>query len=237
MKESEVPNGEKNKRILLSDPNYLQNELHQIQVKLQEYEVVKSEVDALQTQITHGDKGAVYVRWGRKDCSDGNTTELVYSGYTGGSNYQQSGAAAEYVCLPPDPTWGPHKDIRTYAPAYMYGAEYEDPILFGMPDYKEDVPCAVCRSSTHSTSIMIPARTSCYPGWKEAYHGILSAGAYSHSAATQYVCVDGTPQTLTGGGNTDGNGKLFYQVRTVCGSLQCPPYENDKVLSCVVCLK
>ncbi|OWF44181.1 short-chain collagen C4-like [Mizuhopecten yessoensis] len=181
-------------------------------------------------------QGVVYVRWGRKDCP-GNGTETVYSGYAGGSYYNHAGAAVDYVCLPPDPSWGPKKDIRSYAPGYMYGAEYEDEVLFNKNYKNKDVPCAVCRSSNQSTSIMIPARTTCYTGWDEAYHGYLASGYNSHVAASQYVCVDEIPQALIGGGSSDDNGKLFYQVRTRCGSLKCPPYEEDKVLSCVVCMK
>ncbi|XP_021341112.1 short-chain collagen C4-like [Mizuhopecten yessoensis] len=240
----------RDKRILLSDPSYIQQELHDIQAKLQEYEQMKSEFVGLQTksssqaaeistlksQLATGNKGAVYVRWGRKDCPADNTTELVYSGYTGGSYYDSTGAASNYVCLPPDPLWGPHKNLRSYQPAYMYGTEYEDPTLFGVNDYSEDAPCAVCRTSEHSTSVMIPARTECYAGWEKAYYGSLSANDANHKAASEYVCVDEHPQALTGGSRND-NGKLFYQVRTVCGPLQCPPYEHDKVLSCVVCLK
>ncbi|XP_069112473.1 uncharacterized protein [Argopecten irradians] len=325
----------KDKRILVSDPGYIQNELHQIQVKLQEYEATKilvtglsakvssqeneisqlkyklssvetemsslqqllnastksvavmqaelagqdSQINSLQSQIS-ADKsniislqavvnanssvistqlaaqeatisnlenqihntqgvstGAVYIRWGRRDCPADNSTHLVYTGYAGGSNSAHTGGAAEMVCLPSDPTWGPHKEIEHYNPAYMYGAEYEDALLFGMPNQDEDVPCAVCRSTMHSTSLMIPAREQCYSGWTEGYHGVLSSGSVGSPSPTQYVCVDEHPQALTGGGITNSEGRLLYQVRTVCGSLQCPPYEDDKVLSCVVCLK
>ncbi|XP_033755019.1 short-chain collagen C4-like [Pecten maximus] len=246
------------KRILMSDPAYIQQELHEIHVKLQQYDGMKSQLASHQSMLTAQDalikslfaknsllesrindaasKGVVYVRWGRKDCQ-GNTTELVYSGFAGGSHYAHSGASAEYVCLPPDPLWGPHKDSPSYLPSVMYGAEYEDTVLFNVQNRNEEVPCAVCRTSTHSTSIMIPARTACYPGWEEAYHGNLAGQYFAHPAGGEYVCVDEDPQTLIGGGRTDDNGKLFYQVRTRCGSLKCPPYEEDKVLSCVVCLK
>ncbi|OWF51559.1 uncharacterized protein LOC110448979 isoform X5 [Mizuhopecten yessoensis] len=189
-----------------------------------------------QKQQTPTSKGVVYVRWGRMDCP-GNTTELVYSGYAGGSHYSNKGAAAEYVCLPPDPSWGPKQNIRAQQPGLMYGAEYEDDILFNVKDRNRDVPCAVCRSSIQSTSIMIPARSTCYPGWDAAYHGYLASGYYNQPAASQYVCVDQEPQTLLGGGSSNDEGKLFFQVRAKCGSLKCPPYEDDKVLSCVVCMK
>jgi len=86
-------------------------------------------------------------------------------------------------------------------------------------------------------TMMIPARTECYPGWTEAYHGDLSSGYYGHAAASQYVCVDQSPQALVGGGNVNDEGKLFYSVKARCGSLRCPPYEDEKEMACVVCLK
>ncbi|OWF36158.1 hypothetical protein KP79_PYT26049 [Mizuhopecten yessoensis] len=214
----------RDKRILLSDPSYIQQELHDIQAKLQEYEQMKSEFVGLQTKSSS------------QAAEISTLKSQLATGYTGGSYYDSTGAASNYVCLPPDPLWGPHKNLRSYQPAYMYGTEYEDPTLFGVNDYSEDAPCAVCRTSEHSTSVMIPARTECYAGWEKAYYGSLSANDANHKAASEYVCVDEHPQALTGGSRND-NGKLFYQVRTVCGPLQCPPYEHDKVLSCVVCLK
>jgi len=86
-------------------------------------------------------------------------------------------------------------------------------------------------------TMMIPARTACYSGWTEAYYGVLSSGYYGHPAATQYVCVDHSPQASFDGNNINNDGKLFYSVRAKCGSLKCPPYEENKLLSCVVCLK
>lgn len=79
--------------------------------------------------------------------------------------------------------------------------------------------------------------TQCYPGWDEAFHGNLASGYTAYAAASEFICVDENPQTLMGGGNTDDNGNVLYHVRTRCGSLKCPPYENDKVLSCAVGMK
>ncbi|XP_069107526.1 uncharacterized protein [Argopecten irradians] len=105
-----------------------------------------------------------YIRWGREDCS-GNTTDLVYSGYVGGSHFSHTGSAVDYVCLPKDPSWGPITDQVTTGYGLMYGAEYENIIVYKVPDLNREVPCAVCRESSYSTTIMIPARTTCYPGW------------------------------------------------------------------------
>ncbi|XP_065939513.1 repetitive organellar protein-like [Magallana gigas] len=54
------------------------------------------------TLLTKTNVGGIFVRWGRKDCP-ANNTELVYSGFAGGSLYDHTGAAAEFVCLPLDP--------------------------------------------------------------------------------------------------------------------------------------
>ena len=53
--------------------------------------------------------GSTYVRWGRKSCP-GNGTKTVYSGYAGESMYSDTGAAANYICLSPNPTWDHYTD-------------------------------------------------------------------------------------------------------------------------------
>jgi hypothetical protein len=116
----------------------------------------------------------------------------------------------------------------------MYGAEYDSHDL-GVP-YGNDVPCAVCRSTIGLTVLTIPGKSTCYSGWTIQYHGDLVAGAYSHKAATQYICLDEHPEALTAG-QDDNDGKLIYPVRAVCGSLACPPYHNGRYLTCVVCTK
>ncbi|KAJ8314242.1 hypothetical protein KUTeg_008803 [Tegillarca granosa] len=173
-------------------------------------------------------EGAMYIRWGRKECP--NATELVYSGFAGGSHYTHGGGAAEYVCLPRDPEFGVQQNVGAYG--YIYGAEYQTN-YFG-PAEDQDVPCAVCRSLTGTSVIMIPAKSTCYPNWKREYHGRLASGYFGHTSASQYVCVDETPEAVIGG-NSNSDGKLFYPVKAECGSLECPPYQNDKEVLCVVC--
>jgi len=65
-----------------------------------------------------------------------------------------------------------------------------------------------------------------------AYHG------HGHSAT--YECVDQYPEYLAGlAGSTDG--ALFYFVSTDCSgdgtTGHCPPYDEKKQLTCVVCSK
>lgn len=182
------------------------------------------------TLLTKTSAGGIFVRWGRKDCP-GNNTELIYSGFTGGSWYDHPGAAAEFVCLPRDPDLTT-KFTSSYA--FMYGSEY-DSSDFGH-DTGNDLPCSVCRSTIESSVLMIPGKSSCYDGWSLQYHGDLVAGAYSHKAASQYICLDEHPEDLVAG-QDDHDGKLFYPVKAACGSLACPPYHNSRYLTCVVCTK
>lgn len=53
------------------------------------------------------------------------------------------------------------------------------------------------------------------------------AGYYLQEAGTTYTCVDNNPDTLHGG-STDKDGKQFYLVEAVCGSLKCPPYVKGR---------
>lgn len=116
---------------------------------------------------------------------------------------------------------------------YMYGAEY-DSDTFG-PSDGDDVPCAVCRSLSPSV-LMIPGTNVCAPGWRMQYRGYLAAGYYDHAAASQYICLDESPETVING-HVNNNGKLILPVRASCGALECPPYEDGKYLTCVVCTK
>ncbi|XP_069107039.1 uncharacterized protein [Argopecten irradians] len=211
-------------RISVANPLFLEQKLQHLQ----------SEIQTLKSKDEN--RRVVFTRWGRTDCPQ-ETSKLVYAGYVGGSHYNNPGGAAEYVCLPPDPTWGPFKHYQPGSTGYMYGAEYEHPKeMFGVSDTSQDIPCAVCESTPHSAVLMIPGRVNCYPGWVEAYHGNLASGYFDHKAASQYICLDGAPEIVEGG-NANDDGKLLYGVISKCGSLPCPPYEDDKFLSCVVCLK
>ncbi|KAJ8315924.1 hypothetical protein KUTeg_006525 [Tegillarca granosa] len=217
--------------LLVTDPDFIQNRFMEMEAKIQS---LTTKLTELTQRPNTG--GAVYIRWGKKECPN-NGTELVYRGFAGGGSYTDSGSPAEYVCLPEDPVWGDHYDDSVSRVGKMYGAEYESS-FFGK-NYKahyDDVPCAVCRSITRSSVLMIPGRNVCYQGWTREYSGNLAAGDKDHTAASQFVCVDHNPEAVPHGANNY-NGKLFYVVEGVCGSLPCPPYVNGRELSCVVCTK
>ena len=203
----------------------------------------KSLIQALQINIanlqTRTSMGSTYVRWGRKSCP-GNGTETVYSGFAAGAQWGHSGGAANRICLSPDPLWAHYTDAVD-SRGQVYGAEYEfssaksHTYFSGDSRSFEDAPCSVCRT-TRSSVVMIPGRNACYSGWTLEYKGYLVAGYYVDKSASEYVCLDGNPDVITGGQKND-VGADFYFVEGICGTLRCPPYENGRELTCAVCTK
>lgn len=136
------------------------------------------------------------------------------------------------LCLPDNPEI--QNVSYTYRGIDIYGTEYETD-FFGPHSSNEDVPCALCRNTVSSTSVMFPGRQTCYQGWSSEYIGVLAAGSHSHTAS-EYICVDKNPEYLVSG-KASINGHLLYVVNTKCGPLPCPPYEEDRKINCVVCSK
>ncbi|KAK7112251.1 short-chain collagen C4-like [Littorina saxatilis] len=170
--------------------------------------------------------GSSYVRWGRKTCPDG--ASQVYAGVVGGKHYAHAGGATNALCLTKEPEYDNTTKPVYYG--YLYGAEYE----YIGDNHDHDVPCSVC-VAPKATTIMVPARITCPEGWTAQYSGHLVSEYYGR-AATEYLCLDGSPEVEVGG-EPNKNGFLLYLVLTKCGSLPCPPYKDNLVTTCVVCSK
>ena len=177
--------------------------------------------------------GVVYTRWGRKSCPTG--AELLYEGITGGEWYDHTGGGANYVCLPKVPQY-----LSTNTPSAigtsMYGTEYQfvNDILPGKSQH--NAPCAVCYTSTKSVKLMIPARISCPSSWTIEYKGYLMTNHYNYKNNAVYECVDENPESIDGS-EANTNGALFYFTVSTCNGLPCPPYVNNRAITCVVCTK
>ena len=84
--------------------------------------------------------------------------------------------------------------------------------------------------------LMIPAKTVCPTSWTVEYVGYLMAVRHIHKRNAVYECVDKDAESIfSSSGDIDG--ALFYFVRTICTGLPCPPYVNNRVITCVVCTK
>ncbi|XP_076455277.1 uncharacterized protein LOC143289919 isoform X1 [Babylonia areolata] len=202
----------------LSDLHSLQEKVKSLEQELQSAQEIRS-LDA--------NDGSTFVRWGRTTCPD--NTSLVYSGVAGGSWYSHTGGSSDYLCLVMDP----QMDNTTVPSHYSYlsGVEYDN--VKGHHD--QDAVCSVCRAP-QSTTLMIPATHTCPAGWTSQYRGHLMTEDKNRDGRTEYTCVDEVRENRPGG-HENKNGALFYHVVTKCGSLPCPPYVPDKVVTCVVCSK
>jgi hypothetical protein len=179
-----------------------------------------------------GPRGVTYTRWGRNSCPAGST--LVYAGYPVSSGYQTAGTSSQ-LCLAPDPTWDEFSDANNNV-GDLLGTEFVG--VGGVPSFvallNQDPYCAVCLQPDADTTFMYPGRQSCPEGWKTEYFGYLVSNASLNSAARDALCVDRNPDLIPGGsGNDDGN--LWYTVEAICGSLPCPPYVNQREITCAVC--
>ncbi|CAG2204622.1 unnamed protein product [Mytilus edulis] len=204
------------KRLLLNDPDVVEKRFNQLELEIQN---LKSEVVSLKTesqqktarisQLEAGQSssGSFYTRWGRKSCP-GNGTELIY---TVNIYCISAGAWYDYAGSAVDFLCLPH-----------------DPDVI-----QSDLRKSVTAKHASST-LMIPGKTTCSGSLKLEYNGRLASGHYSYKGNSQYVCMDMNPEVLENGSAND-NGKLFVGVQTKCGSLRCPPYQDNVMVPCVVC--
>ena len=125
------------------------------------------------------------------------------------------------------------------ANSYIYGVEYQAANLpHIIPDSMKNVgvPCSLCEAQDQHQVLMVPATTSCPKDWLMQYRGYLMAEKSGSQSSSNYICVnqkmEGVPGTVG-----DKNSGYVYPVEVKCGDLPCPPYEEGKELSCVVCTK
>ena len=64
----------------------------------------------------------------------------------------------------------------------------------------------------------------------------MAERAFTTHYRSTFECVDVTPETVPGG-QDNLEGALFYHVEPRCGSLPCPPYEEEKEMTCAVCTR
>ncbi|XP_062619890.1 short-chain collagen C4-like [Saccostrea cucullata] len=232
------------KRILLDDPAVILSQLHTLTNEVQslrsQLQDQTAEINSLK-QSRSTTEGQIYIVWGKKACPALNGTRTIYSGISAGRQFTYHGSGTNTLCLPhnPDPTPSDfptsYQNVAGEISGTIFGAEYE--FNYKSVAIDDDVPCALCMASRATSVTMIPAKTSCPSGWSVQYTGVLTSGSdYSGHTGTEYLCVDVNPEYLTEGSRQqDNNGRLFYPVRAVCGSLPCPPYKNKQSISCVVC--
>ncbi|XP_065187805.1 uncharacterized protein LOC135818374 [Sycon ciliatum] len=188
----------------------------------------------LQHQVAHF--GVSYTRWGKEMCNETAGASLVYTGFMAGSHFTHDGGAAEYLCLPEEPQYGDFKPGEQSG-NLVYVTELETTHTFepftGL--HNHNPLCAVCQADSRVSHIMIPARNTCPSGWTLEYHGYLMAQEHSQRR-TKNVCVDVDPDVK--GTSVSLNGALLYFTEVTCQSeMPCPPYDQQKELTCAVCTR
>ncbi|GAB1598961.1 uncharacterized protein LOC115232406 [Argonauta hians] len=176
----------------------------------------------------------LYIQWGRRHCTALSTTE-VYSGVVAGSSHGDAGGGSNVLCLPMEPQWGNYT-AAVEAASTIYGSEYgnsgyDTDILNG-----HNIPCSVCQTNKPAVIMMLPGRNKCYPGWVQEYSGYLMTSYWKDSGRSSYICMDKQPETTRSGYRHE-KCSFFYHVQAQCGSLPCPPYVNQKEITCAVCSK
>ena len=181
--------------------------------------------------------GTTYIRWGRTTCPSGNGTELLYSGRAGGTRHDHSGGAANHLCMPDDPD---HLQYQSgvQGRSQVAGVEYwyaSHPSLSSFNSH--NVPCAVCYVATRSVAVMIPAKTQCSTNWTLEYIGYLMSENRSYKSRSMYECIDKNPESIPGLNSNSVPRAYFLLVEPYCNGLSCPPYDNEKELTCAVCTR
>ena len=211
--------------------NTLEPEVNQMSQNLSD---VTAEVQSLKNLNSQQDQAiqqagtSTFVRWGRSVCP--SSTELVYSGVAGGAWYDDSGSTTTAFCLPLNPVLGTEVNMPSQYD-WMCGAEYQTE----HHHFRMDTLCAVCRTP-RPTTIMVPATNVCEDGWTLEYSGYVMGSTPDNPASHEAVCMDSAFESRPGTSAND-DGFLFFLMFTYCGSLPCPPYQSNKVVTCAVCSK
>ena len=74
----------------------------------------------------------------------------------------------------------------------------------------------------------------CPSGSVVQYSGHLTSGNINDAVASEFLCLDSSPEDRLGSHNDESSAYVMY-VKTHCGALPCPPYVDNKVATCAVC--
>ena len=166
-----------------------------------------------------------------------------------GPDHRAAGGGANYQCLPTDPEYDPRADDvkhSAFTSVWYHGTVGN---TFSQPLSWKSVPCSVCEVIRGVTKIMIPAKTSCPSNdWTFEYKGFIMTAADRLTPDDllediyfkgTYECVDESAEGLPWKGQDIYEAAPIYTVRADCDTFykHCPPYNNQKAISCVVCSK
>ena len=166
-----------------------------------------------------------YQRIGGDSCnSPGAST--VYVGVTVG--FTTSSGSITYQCMPLNPMYYDKEDSKFSHPRdKVYRGETAKYQTFKATKNDRDAQCALCKIEGRASIEVFPARYQCQEPWIEEYNGYLMS---------DNICVDFDMATIsnTDSPPTNSTPLLRHEViHSDIGSL----YQNNYVLTCVVCSK
>ncbi len=192
--------------------------------------------------------GAVYVQWGRTNCSSNDTygdVETVYSGQAAGAHHNELGSGANPLCLVQGDQiqFGQYSDVSNSG-SRLYGAQYETS-GYGIASeliqqvHGHLIPCSVCFTPERDSLLTVSGQDVCpsdtVEEWRLEYAGFLFAGYHSHYKSN-WVCIDREPESL---GFPRSNQARWYPTEIECGSINCQRqtggYVVDREVTCAVC--
>ena len=156
------------------------------------------------------------------------------------SHHYRQGGGANNLCITKTPEYFTKTELSTSELSYLHTAEYQVPEQ-NLKFYA--VPCSVCNTPKRSSKLMLPGQISCPPTWTEEYDGYLVAERThdNHKRNAVYECLDDDSEIVEGRAKGGGQAPLLDYVVAQCGSdvslLPCPPFVNNKRITCVVCTK
>ena len=179
--------------------------------------------------------GLVYTRWGRTTCPSTSGTELVYEGRAAGSSSYIKGGGSDILCIPNDPEYDDYA-AGVQGTSTIYGVEYWPTSEQPLHDVRQhNMPCAVC-CGNRSKVLMIPAKMTCPPQWQKEYAGYLMGPHTTGNYRAAFVCVDKDPEAVPGqAAQSHPLSNNPHHVEVSCNGLSCPPYDQNKEITCVVC--
>ena len=189
-------------------------------------------------QGLHDSRVITFIRWGHLECPPTPGTTKVYHGFGAGTYHTNNTPTPSSLCLPAsyqhvryNITNSLYGDTKVFM---VHGIEYN---TFILDRHGKGVGCALCKTTSRSTVLMIPATDRCNNttptdnSWTKEYDGYLMQAS---GAGSDYYCVDYNmrlfydPQQIS-------EVSTFSHVAAGNDGPQVSSYNPQRVLSCVVC--